>query len=96
MITNNSSGAMSLLLAQVARFRGAKVTYVHGPLKLNEEIMDGIESYEVQNGSELNKLIQKEVKNYDYFFMNAAVADIRIKKETSFNISGTSSRLLAK
>ena len=80
MITNNSSGAMSLLLAQVARFRGAKVTYIHGPLKLNEEIIDGIESYEVQNGSELKKLIQEEVHNCDYFFMNAAVADIKIKK----------------
>jgi len=80
MITNHSSGEMSLLLAQVARFRGAKVTYIHGPLKLNAEILDGIESYEVQNGSELNKLIQKEVHNYDYFFMNAAVADIKIKK----------------
>jgi len=81
MITNNSSGAMSLLMAQVARFRGAKVTYVHGPLKLNAEIIDGIESYEVQNGSELNNFIQKEVHNYDYFFMNAAVADIKIKKD---------------
>jgi len=80
MITNNSSGAMSLLLAQVARFRGAKVTYIHGPLKLNAEIIDGLESYEVQNGSELNELIKKEVYNYDYFLMNAAVADIKIKK----------------
>ncbi len=80
MITNNSSGEMGLVLAQVARFRGAKVTYIHGPLKIRAEIIDGIESYEVQNGSELNELIQKEVPNYDYFFMNAAVADIKIKK----------------
>ena len=82
MITNNSSGAMSLLIAQVARFRGAKVTYIHGPLKLNAEITGGIECYEIQNGSELNKLIKKEVLNYDYFFMNAAVADIKIKNDT--------------
>ena len=79
MITNNSSGEMGLLLAQVARFRGAKVTYIHGPLKLNAEIIDGIESYEIKNGSELNQLIKEEVHNYDYFFMNAAVADIKIK-----------------
>ena len=79
MLTNNSSGEMSLLLAQVARFRGAKVTYIHGPLKLNAEILNGIESYEVQSGSELNDLIQKKVPNYDYFFMNAAVADIKSK-----------------
>ena len=86
MITNNSSGEMSLLLAQVARFRGAKVTYIHGPLKIRSEIIDGIESYEVQNGSELHKLIQKEVHNYDYFFMNAAVADIKIKKDINHKV----------
>ena len=86
MITNNSSGEMSLLLAQVARFRGAKVTYIHGPLKIRAEIIDGIESYEVQNGSELNKLIQKEVHNYDYFLMNAAVADIKIKKNINHKV----------
>ena len=82
MITNHSSGEMSLLLAQVARFRGAKVKYIHGPLKLSAEITEGIESYEVQNGLELNKLIQKEIHNYDYFFMNAAVADIRINSNS--------------
>ena len=86
MITNNSSGEMSLLLAQVARFRGAKVTYIHGPLKIRAEIIDGIESYEVQNGSELHKFIQKEVQNYDYFFMNAAVADIKIKNNINHKV----------
>ncbi len=86
MITNNSSGEMSLLLAQVARFRGAKVTYIHGPLKIRSEIIDGIESYEVQNGLELQKFIQKEVQNYDYFFMNAAVADIKIKKNINHKV----------
>ncbi len=86
MITNNSSGEMSLLLAQVARFRGAKVTYIHGPLKIRAEIIDGIESYEVQNGSELHKFIQKEVQNYDYFLMNAAVADIKIKNNINHKV----------
>ena len=86
MITNNSSGEMSLLLAQVARFRGAKVTYIHGPLKLNAEIIDGIESYEIKNGSDLNRLIKEEVQNYDYFFMNAAVADIKIKTNINHKV----------
>jgi len=86
MITNNSSGEMGLMLSQVARFRGAKVTYVHGPLKLNSEILDGIESFEVQNGSELKKIIQKEIHNYDYFFMNAAVSDIKVKKDISHKV----------
>ena len=81
MITNNSSGAMSLLIAQIAKFRGARVTYIHGPLKLNSYITEGIECHEIQNGSELNKLIKKEIHNYDYFFMNAAVTDIKIKQD---------------
>ena len=87
IITNNSSGEMSLLLAQVARFRGAKVTYIHGPLRLKSEITEGIECYEVQNGSELNNLVRDEIHNYDYFFMNAAVADIKLKKDFTQKIS---------
>ena len=85
-ITNNSSGIMSLMLAQVARFRGAKVTYIHGPLKINSELLDGIESYEVKSGFELHDLIKKHVANYDYFIMNAAVTDIRIKERSSFKV----------
>ncbi len=80
-ITNDSSGLMSLLLAQVARFRGAKVTYIHGPLKINSEITDGIKSYEVENSEELSKCIQSELHNHDFFIMNAAVTDIKIKEE---------------
>ncbi len=86
MITNNSSGKMSLLLAQVARFRGARVTYIHGPLKINSKLTDGIESYKVENSLELNKLITSELPKYDYFIMNAAVTDIRIKQIESSKV----------
>ena len=81
MITNYSSGEMSLLIAQVARFRGAKVTYLHGPLKLNSDITEGIECFKIENGSELENLIKNKVHNYDYFFMNSAVSDIRMKQD---------------
>ena len=43
-ITNNSSGTMGLMLAQAARFRGAKVKYIHGPLKNLLDITEGIKS----------------------------------------------------
>ena len=33
-VTNKSSGTMGLLLAQIAKFRGAEVIYIHGPLSL--------------------------------------------------------------
>ena len=86
-ITNNSSGTMGLLLAQVARFRGAKVKYIHGPLKTDMDITDGIKRYEIETSTDLNKTIQKEISNCDFFIMNAAVADFKISCNTSKKIS---------
>ena len=77
-ITNKSSGAMGLLLSQVARFRGAQVKFIHGPLKINKNITDGIKRYEINISDELMKAINKEISESDYFFMNAAVSDIKI------------------
>ena len=47
-ITNKSSGTMGLLLAQVARFRGAQVKYIHGPLKIEKDITDGIKDMKLK------------------------------------------------
>ncbi len=81
-ITNNSSGTMGLLLAQVARFRGAHVTYIHGPLKTKKDITEGIKNYEIETSNDLVKEIKKEISNCDYFIMNAAVSDFKISTET--------------
>ena len=85
-ITNNSSGTMGLMLAQVARFRGAKVKYIHGPLKNKLEITEGINAYEIDNSAELIKAIEKQIAKCDYFIMNAAVADFKILGDTSKKI----------
>ena len=85
-ITNNSSGAMGLLLAQIARFRGAKVTFIHGHLKVNTDINEGIESYEVRDSLDLNNRITSELNNYDYLLMNAAVADIKTTHQKAAKI----------
>ena len=85
-ITNNSSGTMGLMLAQVARFRGAKVKYIHGPLKSKLDITDGIKTYEIETSTDLSKAIEKEISKCDYFIMNAAVADFKISGETSKKI----------
>ena len=85
-ITNNSSGTMGLMLAQVARFRGAKVKYIHGPLKNKLDITEGIKTYEIESSSDLIKAIEKEISKCDYFIMNAAVADFKISGETSKKI----------
>ncbi len=85
-ITNNSSGTMGLMLAQVARFRGAKVKYIHGPLRNKLEITEGIKRVEIENSDDLIKAIEKEISKCDYFFMNAAVTDFKISADTSKKI----------
>ena len=85
-ITNNSSGTMGLLLAQVARFRGAEVKYIHGPLKINKDLTEGIKRYQIETSVDLTQAIHKEILNCDYFIMNAAVSDIRLSNNTSAKI----------
>ena len=80
-ITNKSSGAMGLLLSQVARFRGAKVKYIHGPLKTNKDLTDGIKRYEIESSEDLIRALKNEISNCDYFFMNAAVSDFKITSD---------------
>jgi len=85
-ITNNSSGTMGLMLAQVARFRGAKVKFIHGPLKNTLNITDGIKNYPIENSTDLLLEIKKEISKCDYFIMNSAVADFKITGDTSKKI----------
>jgi len=82
-ITNNSSGSMGLNFAQVARFRGAKVSYVHGKLKINSELKEGLSTYEIDTGEELLNVLKEKINNFDYFVMNAAVTDIKLSKHIS-------------
>ena len=85
-ITNKSSGTMGLLLAQVARFRGAEVKYIHGPLKINKDLSEGIKKYEIETSNELSKAIKSQIANCDYFIMNAAVSDFKISSDISIKI----------
>tara|TARA_Y100000766_G_scaffold283604_1_gene299673 strand:- start:249 stop:1502 length:1254 start_codon:yes stop_codon:yes gene_type:complete len=85
-ITNNSSGTMGLLLAQIARFRGAEVKYIHGPLKNNKDITEGIKRYEIETSFELHQAITKEISKCDYFLMNAAVSDFKVSLDSKSKI----------
>ena len=77
-ITNNSSGMMGILFAQAANFRGAKVNFIHGPLKFNLDINQGIKSYEIKTGKDLKEALRDQIKDCDYLIMNAAVTDIKL------------------
>ena len=85
-ITNNSSGAMGLYLAQIAKFRGANVTYIHGPLKVNSDLKEGIKTFEIGTSEELVNLLRKEIYKCDYFFMNSAVTDIKLRNNNTLKI----------
>ena len=88
-ITNNSSGTMGLLLSQIARFRGANVKYIHGPLKNVSNINEGVENFEIQTSAQLKNAITKEISNCDFFIMNAAVSDFKICGNSSKKIPKT-------
>jgi len=85
-ITNNSSGEMGLCLAQIAKFRGAKVKYIHGPLNVNNNFGEGIEKIEIKNANDLNLAVKNEINNYDYLIMNAAVTDIKLRDNLTSKI----------
>lgn len=73
-ISNPSSGKMGLAMAEAARFLGANVTLLHGPISI--EIPDRIPSKEFVSADELFNLV-KEDANADVIIMAAAVSDFK-------------------
>ena len=76
-LSNRSSGRMGVLLAQAARFRGANVHLVHGPLDLPETWLEGLQCSAVETGAELGSALQQALPSADALVMTAAVADLR-------------------
>ncbi len=83
VITNRSTGAMGVLLAQAARLRGAKVDLIHGPLQLpSKSWLEGVNSYQVRTASEMQALIKELQANANSVAMAAAVGDVRLKNHS--------------
>ena len=76
-LSNRSSGRMGVLLAQAARFRGATVQLVHGPLDLPDALLEGLQSTPVESAAELSSALQLALPTSDVLVMAAAVADLR-------------------
>ena len=72
-IGNHSSGKMGLYLAQEALKRGAHVTLVIGPNRLN--IDPQITTVHVKSANEMFEAVHQEVKKADIIIMSAAVSD---------------------
>ncbi|MGE0883083.1 MAG: bifunctional phosphopantothenoylcysteine decarboxylase/phosphopantothenate--cysteine ligase CoaBC [Blastocatellales bacterium] len=92
-ITNRSSGKMGYAIAEAARVRGARVTLVSGPTKLDPPT--GIETINVRSTREMYEAVMSRLDDATIFIGSAAVADFRpanraehkIKKLGGANIS---------
>ena len=81
-MSNRSSGRMGVLLAQAARFRGATVQLVHGPLDLPDAWLEGLQCTPVESAAQLSSALQLALPTSDVLVMAAAVADLR--REAAF------------
>ena len=77
MITNQSSGRMGVLIAQAARFRGAQIKLIHGPLDLPNAWLEGLENYPIQNAEEIRSILKNLQPSANAIVMAAAIADVK-------------------
>jgi phosphopantothenoylcysteine decarboxylase / phosphopantothenate---cysteine ligase len=83
-ITNKSTGKMGYEIAKEARDRGANVTLVSGPTKLNPP--SGVNLISVTTNEEMKNVILENYDNSDIVIKSAAVADYRIKNYSNEKI----------
>ena len=76
-ISNRSSGLMGVLLAQAANLRGARVTLVHGPLRVPDAWLEGLECVAIRSAAEMQQALLERQPDADAVAMVAAVADLR-------------------
>ena len=77
IISNRSSGRMGVMLAQAARWRGARVELVHGPLQVPQAWLEGVSCHRVESSQEMQSALFALNKEADAVAMAAAVADLR-------------------
>ena len=74
-LTNRSSGRMGYALAEAAAARGARVTLVSGPVRINPPA--GVEVQSVRSGREMYEAVMAGLEGTTIFIGAAAVADFR-------------------
>ena len=86
-LTNRSSGRMGVFIAQAAKLRGAEVDLVHGPISLQKELLEGLNTYPVRSSIEMGKKIDELQASAQVIVMAAAVSDFKKNKPTDKKIS---------
>ena len=78
-ITNRSTGQMGLMLAQAAKFRGAKVHLIHGGLQTPASWEEGLSTHPITSSADMDKALKELQPTADVIVMAAAISDIRIR-----------------
>ncbi len=86
-LTNRSSGRMGVSIAQAAKLRGAEVDLVHGPISIQEDLLEGLNTYPVRSSSEMGTQIDDLQKSAEVIVMAAAVSDFKKNKPSIQKIS---------
>ncbi|MDA0691853.1 MAG: bifunctional phosphopantothenoylcysteine decarboxylase/phosphopantothenate--cysteine ligase CoaBC [Nitrospinae bacterium] len=93
-ISNPSSGKMGYAVAEQARLRGAEVTLISGPTKLNPP--HGVKVIPCKQAREMNALVQQHLPDCDVLFMIAAVGDFSAEKVQKEKIKKNGEPLILK
>ena len=86
-LTNRSSGRMGVLISQAAKLRGADVDLVHGPISLQEDLLEGLNTYSVKTSNEMGAKIDDLQPSAQVIVMAAAVSDFKKNSPSKKKIS---------
>ena len=86
-LTNRSSGRMGVLISQAAKLRGADVDLVHGPISVQEDLLEGLNTYSVRTSNEMGAKIDDLQPSAQVIVMAAAVSDFKKNSPSKKKIS---------
>ncbi len=86
-LTNRSSGKMGVLIAQAAKLRGAEVDLVHGPVSVQKDLLEGLNTYPVRSSNEMGAKIDDLQPSAQVIVMAAAVSDFKNNSPSEKKIS---------
>ncbi len=86
-LSNRSSGRMGVLIAQAAKLRGAEVDLVHGPISLQKELLEGLNTYPVRSAKEMGEQMKELQPSAQIIVMAAAVADFKKNNPSNQKVS---------
>ena len=86
-LTNRSSGKMGVLIAQAAKLRGAEVDLVHGPVSVQQDLLEGLNTYPVRSSNEMGAKIDDLQPSAQVIVMAAAISDFKNNSPSEKKIS---------